>query len=391
MKTNTFLFIILFATFSCKNDKKLIELEGKAQHIIKIPLLSAIKKEKQEKLSAIIDSSFVVKLETNKNCLINNIDKMIVYEDKIYILDKKKSNGVFEFTKEGKFIKKFGKKGKGPGEYIDLKAFTINKKERRVILFDWSRKRFLAYNLQGDYIGSRKIEFYLNDFTMNEGNYVLDIHNRIRSANDREKKFSIASLDNKAVTINTFFNSTIKIDGYASFKNLSKDKERVFFKEPYSNKIHEIKDGKSLLLFELDFEDITLPKSLLQEELDYGSLRNELSTKKYTFMNSTFGYQIIDDVLSFSIQHGKNINKYIYSVNKEKLYPVDFLVNDSDGFGLIGNTIGSYDRYLVNYVHPEWIIPMREFTKSNKIKQFLAELEVTDNPILIFNRLKEKL
>lgn len=387
MKRNLkILLIVLISAFGCKENNK---SKNQALHNIKIPSISSLNIENKEKLSSVVDSSFITRLETKPECLISSIDKMIMYNNRIYILDKKNSNGVFEFTKRGKFIRKIGKKGKGPGEYTNLKGFTINKNE--IILFDWSKRRLLAYSLNGDFIGSKKIGFYLNDFTMEGENYVLDIHNRIKSASDKDKSFSIAMLDKKTKFLSEFLNSTVTINGYGSSKNMCTDKNRIFFKEPYTNIIYEIKNGNYLPLFKLDFQNMTIPENLKKDNAGFSSFRNELSNHKYMFMSNASGYQVIDDYLLFSVEYGNNIMSHIYSITKEKLYPINFSYNDSDYLGLIGQTIGSNKGFVVSYVQPEWILPMKKHIKSEKLKDFLENTEPTDNPILIFNHIRDDL
>lgn len=69
----------------------------------------------------IADMEFVP-LETNDSCLIDEIDKLLIAKNRIFILTKHEE--IFVFNEVGQFIKKVGTKGKGPLEI--LKPFDIS-------------------------------------------------------------------------------------------------------------------------------------------------------------------------------------------------------------------------------------------------------------------------
>ena len=96
-------------------------------------------------------------LETNKNALISGVNSIQVYGDKIFILDKFKSKGIYVFNKTGKFIQRIGQVGQGPGEYVDPFDFTIDKKNKFIYVLDSRTQKILKYNFQtGKYIDDIK-------------------------------------------------------------------------------------------------------------------------------------------------------------------------------------------------------------------------------------------
>lgn len=54
-------------------------------------------------------------LESTDDCLIGNIDKLLVGKENLYVLDMKYGKKVFIFDRKGRFIKSIGNYGKGPG------------------------------------------------------------------------------------------------------------------------------------------------------------------------------------------------------------------------------------------------------------------------------------
>lgn len=70
-----------------------------------------------------------IPLETNDSCLFSEIREIEIVDNKIYIIDNKRS-GLLVFDISGKFITKIGNLGNGPGEYVTPSNFNINKEKQ---------------------------------------------------------------------------------------------------------------------------------------------------------------------------------------------------------------------------------------------------------------------
>lgn len=65
-----------------------------------------------------------IQLETNDSALIGAISNIVYECNKIYISDQ--SESIYVFDSEGKHLKTFNKKGRGPGEYNRITSFFVN-------------------------------------------------------------------------------------------------------------------------------------------------------------------------------------------------------------------------------------------------------------------------
>ncbi|MCG8474307.1 MAG: 6-bladed beta-propeller, partial [Cytophagales bacterium] len=63
------------------------------------------------------DSVKFIPLETSEDCLIGNVDKFMVSEERIFVADMKIGNALFIFDNEGRLIKKYAAHGKGSKEF----------------------------------------------------------------------------------------------------------------------------------------------------------------------------------------------------------------------------------------------------------------------------------
>lgn len=66
----------------------------------------------------------VIQLETTDNSLLGDITKGVIDGNNIFIQDRK-LQCLLNFDTSGKFIKKLGKKGQGPGEYLEIRDFCL--------------------------------------------------------------------------------------------------------------------------------------------------------------------------------------------------------------------------------------------------------------------------
>jgi hypothetical protein len=98
--------VLVFCNCQRKNDNdfKGLRIQIREENFIK----------GKTNLSSLINVIKLIPLETNKDCLIGKIDKVIFSNNRIYVLDKRRARGVFIFDGQGKFVNKIVPNGKGP-------------------------------------------------------------------------------------------------------------------------------------------------------------------------------------------------------------------------------------------------------------------------------------
>lgn len=99
----------------------------------------------------------LIPLETSSDVLIVGISKMIVHDDKYYVLDKNQCI-IFVFDETGKFLYKIGKRGQGVGEYVFIEDFNINPFSGKLEILEPYGKVHV-YDLSGNYIETKQITF----------------------------------------------------------------------------------------------------------------------------------------------------------------------------------------------------------------------------------------
>lgn len=130
--------------------------------------------DKQDEIfnySDYLDSVKYVPLETTDSCLVGNVRDIHFVNDQFYISDNKT---VFVFSKEGKFVGKVSRCGRGHGEYLNLSYFDVNKSNGEICIYDQGKGMVHVYTQNGTFLRNVRIEGIARDFAvLPNGNYLF--------------------------------------------------------------------------------------------------------------------------------------------------------------------------------------------------------------------------
>jgi len=148
MKQILYLFFVALLLLSCSTNVSKEKTQSKS-----LPSLKIIYPDKDKLedffLSEIADSICYIPLETKSICFLSGALKAAKNDKYLFI---KEGYKLFQFSKEGKFIRQIGKTGRGPGEFL-LRDFIVNNSS----IYLFSRiPRFLEYDFNGNYIRTIK-------------------------------------------------------------------------------------------------------------------------------------------------------------------------------------------------------------------------------------------
>ena len=140
----------------------------------------------------------VVPLETQDNCLLMEVEKIVPYRDSLYVYDSLRP-ALYVFEKGGNFVRQIGRKGNGPGEYVLFYDFGIDDTNLQIYLLD-PLGFFLIYDMNGQFLQKRRLSFksvyqsfeFMPDGNMafwsciepNDGNSITIVDKNNRFVND---------------------------------------------------------------------------------------------------------------------------------------------------------------------------------------------------------------
>lgn len=236
MKKTLYLLILLI--YSCVPQKK------NQPNFIKIDIDNSEIIEPR----TIIDSIQLISLETNKVSLIAKVKKLMIYKGDIFILDSRQQ-ALFKFSSKGKFITKIHRIGKGPGEYIRISDFCIDKKRDQIILLT-DGKNLSFYSNNGEFVK----QINLKDLVCHYFTY-LENDNLLLYSETSEYRFYYYDLKKKKVIqkdirSHDFIFKTGFGHLYSPFSQ--KDDNSYYFTDIYSYDIFNIYANK-IICKKLDF------------------------------------------------------------------------------------------------------------------------------------------
>lgn len=350
-RINLLMYIIILITYitGCEtsNDNDIIDLKDI--------------KTKNIKISSIADSVYYIPLETKEKCVIKSIDEIKITDDRIFILNNRKT--ILIFNKTGEFMNKIDNRGKGPGEYRIISSFSVNPAKDIVYILD--DHKILGYDYWGNYQHYKiKVNNY-NAFHFHNNLFYCHAPVELHSK-DKQNKLDV--IDLKGSKINSYLpvkKENKGISKFITFAEFYTMNNKVFLLEPEEN-----------VLYKVDTNSITPKYQLIYESNE--NAENKLEAK--LALESP-------NIILFSYAIGNKWN--LLYVNKNNNNKVNVKTNEDIGFE---NDI-FYDtpiapqfiegNLLIERVYPHNLI---EYIKEDKSKYEdyidIKNLSEEDNPIL---------
>lgn len=117
---------------------------------------------KDEHFDSLVDTLVYVPLETHPDGLFSSVDKLMIKQDRIFIFDFRSRNQVVAYDTLGRFLYAVGQRGKGPGEYTQIRNFTVD--GSNIYLIDNNARRLLTYDIKdGQFLDEKRLSFWATD------------------------------------------------------------------------------------------------------------------------------------------------------------------------------------------------------------------------------------
>lgn len=305
--------LLIAILVSCNNKKS--GLENRPE-IININ----IDEIQQKLLNVIIED--VIPLETSQNSLLGDNYKVKYFNNRFYILNANRFEqpALFVFDDKGNFIKKTIT-GKGPGEVLEPKSFTINKRDSVVFLHDmilYSETKVFDKNL--NYIKSLKHDgLMVKDFYhINRDTFL--IYTKERNLNFKQgKQFYTYSLFTDAFSKKE--NLDIFLYGDKGSQSLlspvSIINNEVLFVSPYNYNIYQLVDGEEKIRYILDFGKYNFNSKEFATLSNY-EIRGYVAQGKR--IGKIYSLHKTDDFLVISTAFGEKIITFFQSLDNNMTY-----------------------------------------------------------------------
>ena len=206
-----------------------------------------------------IECKFIA-LETTADNLISRTDQVKIFRNRIYVLDKYKTQSISVYTLEGKFITKVGRKGSGPGEYSHLYSFIFDEKKNQFIIVDFGAKKLLCYDLDTyKYQKTESMPWSSDCINLSDGGYAFFCQGTFPT--DKREYYQLKVSDSTKQQIKNYMPSQFPIiNGYLGpAENFHQFEGKTFFRSIYSPTVYEVSSSDVKPVYNLSFGKTELP------------------------------------------------------------------------------------------------------------------------------------
>lgn len=329
-------------------------------------------------LSEFLEITELIPLETNQKCLINRINKVVTYESKIFVFDEN-SQRILLFNHDGTFIRQIGMPGKGPGEYLEISDFDIDRVRNLVYVLDF--QKIHTFSLNGEFQKTTKTQF------MAQKLLVLNSNEIIFNGAGRDDRIFIT--DSTFRINQSFFPYTLahRITPYYSF---SKFNENSIFHLPYCDTLFDFIGQQPSPSLYIDFNGKNFTNSDF-EHLSQGEKNNLfdyiLKGGKYA---NCLGFLPVKNHVYMVVLYSKSAYWGFYNMDTDEYSFVSNkkIKNDIFGSFMYFNPVGTTtDEYIL-------AVPSHKIIGDNTSNFYLKHLKKLDllsensNPVLLLAKAK---
>lgn len=375
---------------------------GVAQELDVVDIGAVFNKTIPLNLSEIASGVEYIPLETNDACLLGSVNDLRIHGDNIVLISQRK---VYLFDTNGKFIRKLGDQGKGPGEYQWARDIQIHPNGESVFVLDISGVQIIEIALDGRHLRTIK----LPQKQMPEDFLFSNNHFYVLCGRGGSVENFVYEMDDQGVFVRSL-NITCEAFGSA-LHNFFQETGGFLLQENYFDlatvwndtifRIHP--SGKKEALYLVDYGKFKYPLGGAK-----GSLSRQPMKKGFAFQHWR---AISEDYLFIHSQDGsRDLKLVVYDRNKKKIIHSSNIRDEKNG-GIQNNFDGGPGIYMIpafqknngrDLVQAHSAInfietfnenlsedkPIENMNAHNKLKQLVSQLSEDDNPVVQIIHLK---
>lgn len=237
----------------------------------------------------------LIPLATNDSCLIEDIERITLTEDNMYIFDGRRKS-LYVFDPDGHFIRRIARKGNGPGEYQMLSDVFIDKDIALLDPMGFIRN----YDIHGKFLNIQELPVkpnYQSIVLLGEDKWAL------WSCLDKEDECISVLNKSDSSPISSYWKDDRMLN-MGILKPFYVYNGKTYFSTAYRNQVYELTPDSLKTVYQWDFGKDNIKESLLSEymEIENPSKRNE---------------QILSDlesgILSYSMDTPNQTNHFYYT------------------------------------------------------------------------------
>jgi hypothetical protein len=317
----------------------------------------------------LIQEKTYIKLDSTDDALFRKIDKIKIVDDKIYISDWKLRK-LLAFNMDGSFAGLVGRRGQGPGEYLQVTDFDVDT-NGTVYIIDGQADKLFIFDSAFQFISVTKLPFEVGIIQLlSDNRYLLGL-----SSWDRGETWKVAvtttdfeTLD-KCLPYDEYYDNAMWISDY----NFMQTENHILYNKQIDNNVYAFSfDGKLEKIYQFDFGSKNVPneyKKAIEANMD--GFRSRCCLKCFVIVNERYCIGTLWDELQ--------TKTFIIDRNSNELYISKEIAREDRSY-----LTGYYDNQIITYIYPGKYDDIQSQDLPNDVKEHVEN----DNFVLCLYKLK---
>lgn len=381
MKKNIFLFLVILFLSGCHSKTR---QETFSSLVGKKIVLNEQNFKKKWNYSELFDSIRIIPLETNTHCLIGEITRLKYTGQMIFVLDGK-SESLFAFDNEGRFLWKIHSVGRGPREYNRVMDIDIDTGQQLINLYANYPQKLMQYDFKGKFIREYSINLNANSVATQKDWLILNSANQANLIDQKLADPHLLIKNLKTDSLYTYLPATLKDNTHSCLifnygEGFFRYQQELLLFTPMDRRIYSVSGKDFRIKYEFDFGNYNLPPNLSMKEIresDYCyGLNSFWENTRYCYFEATMKFFPLN---------------FIYDKQRDVLY-----------YGILSDDLGHYspkivsatDRYMIGFAPVSELIMTASYWENEKgiadrpVSRLVRQLEENDNPVVFLYQFK---
>ena len=386
----TIICFLLIILFSCKNEN-VINIELAKENIFINPM--SVSKDRIN-YSDWFEKIDYITLPTDSNFLIGSIDKLLVTDDYLFVMDQKISRSVSSIDRNGNVKLSLSKTGNGPGEYMLMTDISFDSKQEEVLIHCKVKQKILYYDLDGNFLREQKIPYRVRKiYPISDNTFAFyceyydnpKLHKLSNSPNLLLANLAPPSIIEKTAYFEPPIDQSVVWNANCQFSFWG---DTLSIKPDHHNTIYHITKDGIYPVYTLDFGSYNIDSKYWNQVKQRGITLEKINAysnesglcESYRFLESS-------NYIYFVYKQKGKIYFVLYSKKTKTLRHTETFQNDMDMVTLF-RPIAVHDDKFYCLLESEDVYRMREHLKGAIPDEILDNVQEFGNPIIAIFTLK---
>ena len=316
---------------------------------------------------------------------LGKVQRAIIYENRLYVLDSQPK--IVCFNRDGSIEFQIASKGRGPGEFIRIVDFSIDKNNNILIVYDSAKRKLINYSLtDGHFISEQIINIAPHAFASIDGSNYFYNPFSFNYPNSKEYHYSLLWGKNGDNINKKYLKHEPVVSNYIfDFENefpFFYNKNQIYFINRFDEIVYSLKSDTIAPKYQIKLPNPVTISVLKDKQEPLNLLESEYSVGLSDIYQSK-------NILYFKFTNRKYYYFTFYDLEKQKILYCGRRVQPSPTKELpVYYPIrGVYKNKFFTLINPSIIIGLGK-KHQQAFPLDLLKIKELDNPVLMFYRIK---